>query len=54
MKNTLCVHPLRKPTLQPLPLTLSTNMNTDNVFSCDTFAVAVNYYVLRPKKKNNS
>ncbi len=51
MKNSL-----RKSltTLESLPIPLSTNQNTDNVFSYDTFAVAVNYYVLRPKKKNNS
>ena len=50
MKNTS----LFEPTLQPLPLSLSTNMNYDNVFSYDTFQVAVNYYVLRPQQKNNS
>ena len=53
MKNTLN-NSLHKPSLQPLPISLSTNMNYDNVFSCDTFQVAVNYYVLRPQKKNNS
>jgi len=45
---------LRKPTLQALPLSLSTNTNTDSIFSYDTFQVAVNYYVLRPQTKNNS
>ena len=42
------------PILEPLPIPLSTNQNTDNVFCYDTFAVAVNYYVLRPQKKTNS
>ena len=51
MKNTT---PLQKPSLEPLPISLSTNTNTDNIFSYDTFAVAVNYYVLRSKKENNS
>ena len=48
IKNINC------PTLQPLPLHLSTNIDLDNIFSYDTFAVAVNYYVLRPQKENNS
>ena len=55
MKNSLLSlrnKPL--PTLDTIPIPLSTNSNTDNVFSYDNFAVAVNYYVLRPKKKNNS
>ncbi len=52
MKNSL--HNNYSLSLEPLPIPLSTNQNTDNVFSYDTFAVAVNYYVLRPKKKENS
>ncbi len=55
MKNSLLSlrnKPL--PTLDTIPIPLSTNLNTDNVFSYDNFAVAVNYYVLRSKKKNNS
>ena len=49
MKDSMC-----KPSLEPLPLTHSTNVNVDSVFNYSNFAVSVNYYVLRPKKKNNS
>lgn len=42
------------PSLQDLPLSLSTKTNINSVFSYDNFAVAVNYYVLRPKKEKNS
>ena len=42
------------PSLQDLPLPFSTRTNIDRVFSYDNFAVSVNYYVLRPKKKKNS
>ena len=52
MKNTL--RNLSGPTLESLPISLSTQTNIDNIFSYDTFPVAVNYYVLRPKAKNNS
>lgn len=40
--------------LKPLPLKLSTQTSIDNVFCKDTFKVAVNYYVLRSPKKENS
>jgi hypothetical protein len=40
--------------LDPLPIRQSTHVNTDSVFSYDNFAVSVNYYVLRPQKKENS
>ncbi len=42
------------PPLQELPICLSTKTNINSIFSYDNFAVAVNYYVLRPKKKKNS
>lgn len=42
------------PTLEPLPIKTSTNLNMNKIFSYDTLAVAVNYYVLRPEKKDNS
>ena len=42
------------PTLEPLPIQTSCNFNVDKLFCYDTIAVAVNYYVLRPKKENNS
>ena len=57
MKNSLSNNSLPNnslPILEPLPIPLSTNQNTDNVFSYDTFSVAVNYYVLRPQKEKNS
>ncbi len=41
------------PNLEQIPLKLKNHINMDNIFSYDNFAVAVNYYVLRPKKKNN-
>ena len=42
------------PCLQDLPLSLSTQTNFEKLYCCDTFAVSVNYYVLRPKKEENS
>lgn len=42
------------PTLEPLPIQTSCNFNVDKLFCYDTIAVAVNYYVLRPQKENNS
>ena len=42
------------PTLQDLPLPFSTTTDITRVFSFDNFAVAVNYYVLRPQKEDNS
>ncbi len=45
---------ISNPTLQELPLCFSTKTKIDSVFSYDNFAVAVNYYVLRPKKEKNS
>ena len=53
MNTNMNTSSLPIPVLEPLPLELSTNINMDNVFSYDNFAVAVNYYVLRPQKKNN-
>jgi len=44
----------RMPVLKQLPLRFSTHTDITNVFSFDTFAVSVNYYVLRPQKKKNS
>lgn len=43
-----------KPSLEPLPVTQSTETNINSVFDYSNFAVSVNYYVLRPKKKNDS
>lgn len=43
-----------KPSLEPLPISQSTPVNVDSVFNYSNFAVSVNYYVLRPKKKNDS
>ena len=40
--------------LEQVPLKLKNNVDMDRLFSYDNFAVAVNYYVLRPKKKDNS
>jgi len=45
---------ISNPSLQELPLSFSTKTNVDSVFSYDNFAVAVNYYVLRPQKEKNS
>jgi len=42
------------PTLQAIPLRMKNHTNMDHLFSVHNFAVAVNYYVLRPQKKNNS
>ena len=39
--------------LEQVPLRLKNNVDMDRLFSCDNFAVAVNYYVLRSKEKNN-
>ena len=50
----LFINNMINPTLQELPLPFSTKTNIDSVFSYDNFAVSVNYYVLRPKKKKNS
>ena len=41
------------PNLEQIPLKLKNHTNMDHMFSYDNFAVAVNYYVLRSKKKNN-
>ena len=41
------------PPLQPLPLRLKNQINMDNLYSVHNFAVAVNYYVLRPKTESN-
>ena len=42
------------PTLEPLPIQTSCNFKADKLFCYDTIAVAVNYYVLRSQKENNS
>ena len=42
------------PSLQDLPLPLSTQTNFDKLFCYDIVAVSVNYYVLRSQKENNS
>ena len=42
------------PSLEPLPIKTSCQYNINKLFCLDTHAVAVNYYVLRPQKKNNS
>jgi hypothetical protein len=36
------------PPLEPLPLKQKTMTDTSRLFSYSTYAVAVNYYVLRP------
>jgi len=42
------------PTLTELPLRFSTYTDISSVFNYETFAVSVNYYVLRSKEKKNS
>ena len=42
------------PTLEPLPIKTSCNFKVDRLFCYDILGVAVNYYVLRPQKENNS
>ena len=45
---------LQNPTLQSLPLRLKYEEDTSSIFSYSTCGVAVQYWVLRPKEKNNT
>ena len=38
-------------TLQSLPLRVKNNIDTSSLYSIETCAVAVQYWVLRPQKK---
>ena len=42
------------PTLETLPLRIKNNVDTSSLYLSNAFPVAVQYWVLRPKKKDNS
>ena len=48
-KMNLCLFPLEE-----LPLKTKSHINMNRLYDCETFAVAVSYCVLRPKKENNT
>ena len=52
MDNSLCTK-CSKPPLQDIPLRLKDNPDYSSLFSFDSCAVAVQYWVLRPQTKDN-